>query len=316
MVTSVISAGAWFVLQGYLSTGGLIATLLLSGRIMQPVQKTLTLWARYQNYILARKHLEELFATPQQKIITHEDVVDHMPDGRLGIYDLSFQHKNEDKPVFTNLNLKLERGDSILISGAHGCGKTTLLNLIAGIFPPAGGEIYIDGENINTYEPEELVNHVGYIRTRTLIFRGTIRDNITCFGQTDEKKAKEVAALLNVDKDVAQLPGGFDTFLSGNNTDSIPPGLKQRIAMVRVLATKPRLILFDNADRSLDKEGYAMIYSLLARLKGKASMVLVSDDRNIRSLAERHYTLSQGRLVKNKNVLNKGNVRPYKELRL
>lgn len=316
MVASVISVGALFVLKGMLTTGALIATLLLSGRMMQPIQKALGLWARYQDYMLAREHLEELFSTPQRRIMEKESNIEPASDGRLGIYDLSFKHKTDDTPLLVNVNLKIERGDSILISGAHGAGKTTLLNLIAGIYPLSFGEIHVDGENINTYAPEEFVHHVGYIRTSALIFRGTIRENITCFGQTNEAQAKEVAALLNVDKDVAKLPGGFDTFLSGNNTDSIPPGLKQRIAIVRVLATKPRLILFDNADRTLDKEGYAMIYSILARLKGKASMILISDDRNIRGLAQRHYVLEDGELIESGEIYNQGNIRPYQELRL
>lgn len=316
MVAAVISAGAWFVLEGMLTTGGLIAVLLLSGRMMQPVQKALGLWARYQDYTLARNHITELFETPQHLIHPREDIVEHLPDGRLALYDVAFQHKNEETPVLSHINLKLDRGNCVLISGTHGCGKTTLLNMIAGIYPPSSGEIQIDGEHINTYRPEDLVRHVGYIRTRAMIFRGTIRDNITCFGQADEAQAREVAALLQVDKDVAKLPSGFDTFLNGNNTDSIPPGLKQRIAMVRVLATKPRVILFDNADRTLDKEGYAMIYSLLARLKGKASMILISDDRNIRGLADRHYILENGALNQSSETYSKGNVRPYRELQL
>ena len=132
---------------------------------------------------------------------------------------------------------------------------------------------------------------------------------------TDEQ-TREVSALLNVDKDVAKLPGGFDTFLSGNNTDSISQGLKQRIAMVRALAAKPHLILFDNADRSLDKEGYTLVYSLLARLKGRVSMVLVTDDRNIAALADRHYILQDGHLFDSNARQNRSNVHPYRELSL
>lgn len=317
MVASVISAGAWFVLEGMLTTGGLIATLLLSGRMMQPIQKALSLWTRYQDYSLARTHIEELLTTPQTTIMHRENEdLDILPDGRLSLYKTGFQYHNDDQPILKNLNLHIKRGDAVLISGGHGSGKTTLLNLIAGIYPPTAGEIHIDGENINTYQPDELIHHVGYIRTDALIFRGTIRDNITCFGQTNDVKAKEIAALLGVDRDVAKLPGGFDTFLNGNNTDSIPPGLKQRIAMVRVLATKPRLILFDNADRALDKDGYAMIYSLLARLKGKASLILVSDDHNIRNLADCHYRLENGEFQQAPHTQDKSNIRPYRELRL
>lgn len=316
MVAGVISAGAWLVLNGLLTTGALIATLLLSGRMMQPVQKTLALWARYQDYLLARDHIEKLFATPQKRIALRAAGEGAAPEGKLVLSHVSFQPKGSDKAVLGDVSLEMERGDCVFISGAHGAGKTTLLDLVAGIYPPTGGDVYVDGRNIDTYAPEELARHVGFIRTRPLIFRGTIRDNITCFGQTDDAQAREVAALLNVDKDVAKLPGGFDTFLSGNNTDSISHGLKQRIAMVRALAVKPPLILFDNADRTLDKDGYALIYSLLARLKGRASMILVTDDLNLSALADRHYALEDGYLLSGSALPGRSNIRPYRELPL
>lgn len=315
MVASVITAGAWFVLNGMLTTGGLIATLLLSGRIMQPVQKALALWARYQDYLLARRHIEEIFSTPQ-KIVVAGVTKETDFAGRLNLSRVSFRYCPGDDFILKDVNLDLQMGDSVFVSGAHGTGKTTLLNLIAGIYPPSEGDINIDGVHIDRYAPEDLVRHVGFIRTQALIFRGTVRDNITCFGQADEAQAKEVAALLEVDVDVAKLPGGFDTFLNGNNTDSISPGLKQRIAMVRVLANKPRLILFDNADRTLDRNGYALVYSLLARLKGKASLVLVTDDRNISALADRHYMLENGVLTAIEAMHSKGNIHPYRELPL
>lgn len=315
MVISVICFGAWFVLEGQLTTGALIATLLLSGRIMQPIQKALGLWARYQDFSLAVKHVESLLDTPQKTVLDKRNPVNFMPDGRLKLESVSYCFNGEKTPIFSDVSFELKRGEVVLITGAHGSGKTTLLSLIAGLYPCREGEIEVDGEDVNSLKPEEIVKHVGFIRSRPIIFRGSIRDNITCFGQTNEAQAKEIAALLDVDKDVAKLPSGFDTFVNGNNTDSIPPGLKQRIAMVRVLATKPRIILFDNADRSLDKEGYSMIYSLLARLKGKATMILVSDDLNIKALAGRHYHLENGLL----NIADKGqktNIEAYKELRL
>lgn len=316
MVAIVITAGAWMVLNGMLTSGGLIAAILLSGRMMQPIQKALALWARYQDYVLARKNVEEVCCTPQLEIAAHQSPIEVVPDGELSLEDIEFQYQGDDVPILRNVDLRLKRGDVVLISGGHGSGKSTLLNLISGIYRPTAGSLLVAGEDIGTFPTEELVRHVGYVRTNGHIFRGSIRDNITCFGQTSEAQAKEVAALLNVDADVAKLPSGFDTFLSGNNTDSIPPGLKQRIAIVRVLATKPRIILFDNADRSLDRDGYTMIYSLLARLKGRASMILISDDQNIRRLADRSYQLHGGRLVVANDEHAERIIKPYQELRL
>ena len=318
MVAAVISVGAWLVLQGGLSSGALIASLLLAGRMMQPVQKSLALWAQYQDYSIARSHIKEILDTPQKTVKLSENVEPNIYHGTLELNNLTYKHRNENNPILNNISFHLSRGEAIMISGVHGSGKTSLLNVIAGLYPSTHGDVVINGRCVNTYPSHELVKHVGYIRTEPLIFRGSIRDNITCFQQTPEKQAREVASYLNLDQDIAKLPAGFDTFLSGTASDSIPPGLKQRIAIVRVLASKPRIILFDNADSSLDKEGYAMIYSLLARLKSKTSMVLVSDDRNIRALADRHLILNNGELVDSENISSIGanNIRPYKELRL
>lgn len=314
MVAGVISAGAWFVLNGQLTTGGLIATLLLSGRMMQPVQKALALWTRYQDYVLARRILVDLLETPQKTVQERDNERVAVPGGRLQIKNAVFSYQGSEQPLLQDVTLDIKRGESVLISGAHGCGKTTLLDMIAGIYTPTSGCVRIDGHDINSYESEDLVRHVGYIRSEAAVFRGTIRDNITCFGQADEAGARQVASLLHVDSDVAKLPAGFDTFLSGTSVDTIPPGLKQRIAMVRVLATKPKLILFDNADRTLDKEGYVTVYSLLAGLKGKASMIFVSDDHNIRDLADRHYVLANGVLTKENDMNGQTNIHPYREL--
>jgi len=313
MIAAVISAGAFMVLQGHITNGALIASVLISGRIMQPVQRGLSLWTRYQDYTLARKKVHELFSMPtlQNRPLEHE----HEKDGTIELRNVSFGFSGEDR-LLGNISLFLQRGDIITISGAHGSGKTALLNLIAGFYPASEGTVFVDGMPVMDIPPERLIHHVGYITTQGTIFRGTIRDNITRFGAVDETQAKEITALLKLDHDVAKLPSGFDTRLDGSTTDSIAPGLKQRIAMARVLATKPRIILFDNADRALDRDGYNLTFDLLGRLKGKATMILISDDYNIRGLAEKHYALTEGQLVAVKEDHNMGHIKPYRELRL
>ncbi len=316
MVVCVISIGAWLVLSHSLTTGALIATLLLSGRVMQPVQKALALWVRYQDYSLAHKNITSLFDTPQQQIANADSNYNSSSNGELEINNLCFRFLDDESNILNKLDLKVDQGDVALINGAHGSGKTTLLNLIAGVYPPTEGEIIVDQNNINKYTPEKLTRHIGYIKTRGVIFRGTIRDNITCFGQSENEKVKEIAALFEVDRDVAKLPGGFDSFLNGDNTDNIPAGLKQKISIVRVLASKPRIILYDNADHSLDKKGYIMMYNLLARLVGMASMVLVSDDANISNLAKSRYELRNGVLQRIEKKETSSVIHPYRELKL
>lgn len=303
MVAAVIAVGAVFALNGQISTGALIATVLLSGRMMQPIQRALALWARYQDYTLAREKVETLFETP-----IHFPVAANDPDperkGDIAIRNLSFQQEVSGAWILKNASLHLSPGECALIRTKQSEGKNALLEIASGLYPATSGEILIDGRNVLRYAPEQLTRHVGLIRTEGLIFRGTIRDNMTCFGQIEEAKARELAALLEIDREIAKLPSGFDTFLTGSPSDSVPPGLKQRIAMVRVLAPKPRIIVFDNADRGLDRHGYNAVFSLLARLKGKATLILISGDRNIRSLADRFFTLENGALEETAEIAN------------
>ncbi len=298
MVAAVITAGAWFAVHGQITTGALIATILLSGRLMQPVNRALALWIRYQDYMLSREKVEEIFNTPQIHAAASLSSFKPAKEGKLDIRAVSFRRGDENAPwLIKDMTLALDFGQCVLLDSEAASENHALFDMIGGLHAPTSGEIFVDGHNVMAYPPEILVSHVGVIRSEGTIFRGTIRDNMTCFGLIDEKKAQEIAALLKVDHDIGSLPAGFDTYLNGNSTDTISPGLKQRIAMVRVLAQKPRIILFDNADRALDREGYNLVHGLIAQLKGKATLVIVSDDFNIRSLADAHYSFKEGKLV-------------------
>lgn len=289
MMAAVITAGAIFVLSGHITTGALVATLLLSGRLMQPAQRALMLWTRFQEFRLSRRKIEALFA-----VEAHNDApATELPpvEGRI---DIKGAHL---KGMLKDVSLEVAPGEAVSIYGPLGCGKTALLEMIAGLYPPDDGRILIDGLDACRYPPEELSRRVGYLATEGITFRGTIRDNLTRFGLVSEKDAQEAARLLHVDRDVARLAAGFDTPLQISGNDGVPPGLRQRIALARVLAARPKIILFDEADRALDRQGYNLLFSLLSRLSQKTALVLVSDDANITSLAQRHYLLARGRLI-------------------
>ena len=316
MVISVISFGAVQVMNGMLSTGGLIAVLLLSGRMMQPVQRGLGLWARYQDFVIAKDHVKTIFTTPQIKTPDNGMENNIYADGHLKAQNLCFTFDGANESILQDVDLEIKAGESVLITGAHGSGKTTLLKMLAGLYAPDQGDVVLNGLALKEYPLHKRPDYIGYIGTDSLIFRGTIRDNITSFGRVPEAQAQAVATMFQLEKDISRLSAGFDTLLSGTDTDGISPGLKQRISMVRALSAKPRFILFDNADRALDKHGYDLVFKILAQLKGRASMVLVSSDKNIQSLADRSFFIQSAKLHEIQNMNTQTGPNLYKELPL
>lgn len=282
MLASVITCGAWLVLDGQMSSGALIASILLSGRVMQPVQRTLALWTRYQDYNIAQGRVMELADMP---VISTDKNLDPRRAGALVVRGVG------SGDLFHNVDLEVGIGQSVQITGGYGCGKTTLMKMMAGLYPAHEGTVSVDGCSPLEIDPQKLMTHIGYIPTQGTIFRGRIRDNLTRFGMMTEEEVRPVTAMLGIDQDVARLPRGFDTWMEGVDQDTIPPGLRQRIAIARVLAARPRIILFDNADRNLDRDGYRQVHTLLGRLRDKVALVMVTDDLNISRLAERRLIL-------------------------
>lgn len=275
MMALIVAAGAVFVIRGEITTGALIATLQLSGRLMQPVQRGLVLWAKYQDYTFARKKLDEVFALPQRAAAV---VQEELPEaaGKLSARKVSLPG------AFKDVSLELVPGEAVAL---HGAGGRALLDVLSGLYAPEDGEVLIDGLDIRAYAPEELARRVGYLAAEGVIFRGTIRDNISCFGRIPDAQVKAAAALLGVDRDAAKLPSGFDTLLRADGTDQVSRGLRQRIAMARVLAPRPKILLVGEAASAVDRAGYNLVFSLLARLRRHTAMVIVSDDANIAGLA-------------------------------
>jgi len=314
MTVSVVSYGAIKVLNGDMGTGGLAACLLLSGRVMQPVQRALGLWTRFQSFFIDRQELEDIFALP---VSSHRETEAMMPPtGLIAIRNMTFGYSKEKPAIFKNLNLSLKTGQSISVIGEQGSGRSTLLHLIAGLYAPTKGNISIDGADPAKVNPVALASHIGYLPEKGAIFQGTVMENLTFFGTIPEEDALTAATHLGVTEAVALLPNGFKTTLSDSVTDPMPPGLKQRIAIARALAARPRIILFNNADRSLDRNGYNLVFKVLGRIKKNTTLIIVSDDRNILRLADREFYIVDGILQESAPVDSKlFSVLPFRELR-
>lgn len=293
MVVLVVACGAPLVMNGTLSMGALIGCVLLSGRLIQPLQHALACWISYQEFETAQEQSARIQSLPLQPMrsVSYEE-----HDGHVALEGISFSYAPESPPVMQDVTLYVQSNEVLGISGEAGSGRSTLLKLVAGLIAPQQGSVRISGLDPAQLPPSALSQQVAYLTPDAVMLRGTIMQNLSGFDAEYTARAIELSKLIGLDTLIAQLPAGYDTQLEGSAADVIPPGLRQRVALVRALRHKPRLILFDQADRSLDREGYGQLFSLLARLKGKATMLLVSDDKNLLRLADRRLLLQGGTL--------------------
>lgn len=299
IIAATIAVGALMVLNGQMTAGGLIACILLSGRLMQPVQRGLGLWARYQDFLVSQEKANQILNIPQVQWRNMVETDQLMGDklATLSLRDVGYYIHSQNRWLFNKVNLHMKQGITVHITGGHGVGRTVLMNMICGAYKPSDGQILIEGKNIQDYNKDDLVHKVGIINAESEIFRGTIMDNLTRFGLTSFESMHDLLESLGIERDVSKLAMGYDTFLHGVEPDTVTPGLKQRIAIARILALRPKVVLFDDADRNLDRNGYKNIITTLGALRRDTCLILVTDDKYISRLAQFHFELTAGGLI-------------------
>ncbi|MGE3769641.1 MAG: ATP-binding cassette domain-containing protein [Bdellovibrionales bacterium] len=292
MVTALMGVGAVLAVKGMITGGMLAAGIMLSGQILQHVQRGAGLWLRWQDINVAAQRLATIMKLETRRV---------EPGAILGPVPLKLQQAQLSfgacSPVIDKLSLTVMPGEAIAITGPAGCGKTALLELMAGLYAPDSGRVLLGGVDASQLTDTARAQAIGYLPTRGLILRGTIMDNITGFQDRPPADVRLLATALGIESAVALLPAGYETQLDNTISDAVSPGLKQRIAIARVLLQRPRAGLFDNAGQGLDRSSYASVFSMLMRLRRNVTLVLVTEDQNILGLADRIYELRHGVLT-------------------
>ncbi|MDC0344834.1 ABC transporter transmembrane domain-containing protein [Alphaproteobacteria bacterium] len=292
MLIIVIATGAPMVMNGDITTGTLVALVILAGRLMQPFQRALFLWTRFQNFWVAKEKIQKIFSMRQ--LSDHVEAKGLERKGDLEIQDLSFHFEGELLCDAVSLSLKL--GDTVLLEEIGEQEKAAFFKLLLGDYIPSEGEVTVDGHKTYQYKSEELMEHIGYLSDEMVIFQGTVMENLTSFRSERDPQAVRVAAQLGLDERIEKLPSGYETMLNDNIVDMVSPDLKQRLMIARMLVNKPRVILLDNLDRALEHENYEYVLRLLKKLAPQVSMIISSNDENIRKFANKTFIFKENKM--------------------
>jgi HlyB family type I secretion system ABC transporter len=277
--------GAYLVLDNKLTLGQLIAFRIIAGYTTQPLLRLVQLWQSFQETALSLERLGDIIDTPQE--VTEEDL-NNIPlpsiDGAVKFENLNFSFPGSPALQLNNVNLAFEPGQFVGIVGLSGSGKSTLMKLVPRLYAPKSGRILIDGYDINKVELYSLRRQVGVVLQDTLLFNGTIQENIALTNpEATSEQIIEAAKIAAAHEFIMSLPSGYNTKV-GERGSALSGGQRQRVAIARTVLQNPQLLILDEATSALDYDSERQVcVNLAAAFEGKTVFFITHRLSTIRS---------------------------------
>jgi ATP-binding cassette subfamily B protein len=291
--------GAYQVMQGRLTVGGLVAFNALVGLANAPIATLLSLWDNLQMCTVLLDRLNDVFEQePEQGADRSRLTPVRTLEGRVTLRRVGFRYGGpESPPILEDITVDVPPGKTVAIVGRSGSGKTTLVKCLAGLLEPTDGAIFYDGLDLKTLNYRDLRRKIGFVLQENHLFDDTIARNIA-FGEAepDMDRVLWAARVAAAHEFIERLPLGYDTRV-GESGLAVSGGQRQRIAIARALYQRPPVLVFDEATSSLDTESERAVKENLAQLlEGRTSFVIAHRLSTIRD-ADLILVLEHGRLV-------------------
>ncbi|QJP16089.1 type I secretion system permease/ATPase [Starkeya sp. ORNL1] len=293
MQSAILGLGAYLVLAGELSGGAMIASSILLGRALAPVEMAMSTW---RNFGLARisygRLKTRLQAMPEERRRARLPV----PVGVVSLDHVTFTPPGAAAPVLQQVSFDARPGEAIAVIGPSASGKSTLCRILTGIARPGSGEIRLDGSELSHWDPDELGCHLGYLPQDVELFPGTVRENIARMGDVDDRAVIEAAMMAHAHEMIQHLPQGYDTPI-GDGGMRLSGGQRQRLGLARAVYGAPRLIVLDEPNANLDQVGEAALAATIEEMKQRGSTLLIVGHRpSTLAQADKILVLKEGRV--------------------
>lgn len=297
--SALLSVAAWLTIGGEISAGTIIASSIISGRALAPVDQVIGQWRA----ILRAREAHRAWAA-DTGAARPAGAGARLPDptGAVLVSNLICLAPGEGEAgrrprILDHLGFALEPGDGLGVIGASASGKSTLARLLVGAIAPDAGEIRLDGARPDQWNPEDLGRHIGYLPQVVEMLPGTVRDNISRFDPAArDADVIATARLAGMHEPILRLPGGYGTMLGGGPV--LSGGQIQRLALARALYGNPKLIVLDEPNSNLDQEGDEILALAIAEMRRRGSTVVVMAHRpGVLAAVNRILVLKDGRAV-------------------
>ena len=293
---AIVILGIYLALEGEATMGGIIAAMMLSGRVLSPLGQIVGMILRYNKTMLAFNNIELLMKMETenqgQNFLSRPDL-----KGDIEFKDVTFSYKNQNHKVLNNINLTIKSGEKVAILGKIGSGKSTLAKILMNLYSPVSGSVLLDHTDVRQIDPVDLRQAIGCVPQEPFLFMGTIKDNITIAEQyvTDEELIN-VSKLTGVHDFLGKHEAGYDLQV-GERGEGLSGGEKQSVTLARALISNPEILILDEPTNSMDKQSENNFIKNIKKINQNKTFIVITHKPSLLTLVDRVIILDDGKII-------------------
>jgi PrtD family type I secretion system ABC transporter len=290
---ALLGFGAYLVIDESISAGVMIASSIVMGRALAPVEASIAHWRSFISSRSAYARLSKLLA---EYDINRERMKLPTPRGKINVEGMTLVPPGANKPSLVSISFQLAQGDLLGIVGPSAAGKSSLARALMGIWAPKVGNVRLDGADLAEWDRKDLGRHLGYLPQEVELFDGTVAENIARFETVQHEAVSRAAQIANAHEMILRLPEGYDTQI-GEGGCVLSGGQRQRLGLARAIYGLPCFIVLDEPNANLDADGEAALRVTLKRLKElRKTVVIISHKRSTLADTDKLLVLDGGRV--------------------
>ena len=291
----VIYFGATMALEGALTVGELVVFLTYLRRLFNPLQDFAKYTGRLAKASAAAERVTSVLDQCSEVQNKPNAAIAPQFEGQIELEGVSFRYSDEGPWVLRDVNLSLLPGETIAFIGESGIGKSTLASLLLRLYDPVEGTILFDGRDIREFEIESFRKRVGCVLQESLLFSGTIRENIAFGVDATPEQVVAAAKLANADSFIEAMPQGYESVV-GERGHTLSAGQRQRVAIARAALRETSILILDEPTTGLDEESERLVRAALSQLSKNRTTILITHDLKHAAEADRVALIAEGRL--------------------
>ena len=295
-VVIILWYGSYLVMENRITIGGLIAFQMMSGQVIAPVLRIVSMWQSFQQTKVSIDKLGDILNSDTEPVFNPTRTTLPQLQGDICFDRVTFRYRQDMAEVLYQLSLRIKAGQSVGIVGRSGSGKSTVTKLIQRLYVPEAGRVMVDGIDMAQIEPAWLRRQIGVVLQENFLFNGTVAENIAIAApDASQEDIVHAAELSGASLFIDDLPKKYDTMV-GERGSALSGGQRQRIAIARALITNPKIMIFDEATSALDYESEKIIMRNLDSISSGRTMIMIAHRLTTVCHCDRILVMDHGRL--------------------